>query len=250
MVGGGLAAKTALAAARSKTGRRLLVATLLVVVFLPLVVVAAPVGLATVAVVAAADALDPGDGGEGLPVCAGEQGCEVSGDAQEVARQIVALTEARQVQWLDRRFLSQVQAYAAGTPVAEECTLDVRVLQIIVLAVQQQGSAGVSSLNRRCTGQTPGAGTRSYHWKGKAVDFYSLGGRTATGADPGSRQLIETLGAIVPAGSAVGQSQCRAAAGVQVLLGNFATFADACNHLHIQVSLDGAPLRAPTSPAS
>ena len=139
-VGTGLAAKTALAAARSKSGRRLFAAATVVAVTLPLIVVAIPVGLATVGVMAFADTLNPGGDGSGeLPICGGSQECEVSADAQDVARQIVELTEQRQVQWLDRRFLSQVQAYAAGTPVAADCVLDVRVMQIIVLAVHLQG---------------------------------------------------------------------------------------------------------------
>ena len=39
--------------------------------------------------------------------------------------------------------------------------------------VQNFAQVGVSDLNRRCTGTTPGAGKASAHWKGKAVDFYA-----------------------------------------------------------------------------
>lgn len=240
-------AKAALHAAQSKTGRRVLIGVAVTCLVLPIAVVGIPVGLATAGAVAFSNSQnnDDGDNGEAPPVCEDEDGCAISEDAQEVAKQIVAFSKHRQVTWLDDRFLTQVKAYADGGTVSPDCTLDIRVLQIIVIAVHREGSAGVSSLNRRCTGQTPGAGRASYHWKGKAVDFYALGGTISTGADRRSVQLVEYLGSIVPKGSGAGQKQCRANAGISIPLGNFITFNDGCNHQHIQVSLDNTPLRLP-----
>jgi len=245
-----LAAKLALTAAKSKTGRRILAGIVLTVLCLPVALVGIPVSLATAGAVAFSNQhhagggdSDGSGGGAGVPVCGGAAECQVSDDAQEVAQQILAYQALGKVSWLDVRFRQQVQAYADGGTVSPNCTIDTRILQVIVLAVQREGSVGISSINRRCTGQTPGAGRASFHWKGKAVDFYSLGGTVVrTAHEPQPLDLIQFLGPIVPKGSGVGQVQCRPA----VPLGNFHTFPDSCNHQHVQLSDDTAPLHLPT----
>jgi hypothetical protein len=107
----------------------------------------------------------------------------------------------------------------------------------MVIAVNNFDQVGVSDLNRRCTGETPGAGTASAHWQGKAVDFYALNHQSLTGADSLSIQLIRLLDPYVPHGSGLGQSNVRAAAGESITgLRNFTVqFADTGNHQHIQV---------------
>jgi hypothetical protein len=125
---------------------------------------------------------------------------------------------------------------AAGTA-TPDCAVDVHILQIMVVAVQNFRQVGVSDLNRRCTGATPGAGTASAHWQGKAVDFYALNKRSLTGADDLSNQLIHILDPYVPPGSGLGQSNCRTGAnGAVSQLQNFTVeFPDTCDHQHIQV---------------
>jgi hypothetical protein len=163
-------------------------------------------------------------------------GCEVPADAKAAAAQLVAAADSGKLTFLENRYRQQVMNMANGTA-SPECTLDVHVLQVMVLAVNTFQQVGVSDLNRRCTGETPGAGTASQHWKGKAVDFYSLNRRSLTGSDELSQQLIHVLDPLVPHGSGIGQSDCRARAGDPVSgLVNFTSdFPDTCNHQHVQV---------------
>lgn len=162
--------------------------------------------------------------------------CDVPADAAAAAALLVQAIAAGKLVFLEQRYEQQVINMANGTA-TPACTLDVHILQIMVIAVNNFQQVGVSDLNRRCTGETPGAGTASQHWKGKAVDFYALNHRSLTGADPLSIQLIHILDPYVPRGSGLGQSQARAAAGDPVTgLQNFTVqFEDTPNHQHVQV---------------
>jgi hypothetical protein len=60
-------------------------------------------------------------------------------------------------------------------------------------------------------------------------------GRNLSGADGLSLRLIGLLDPLVPDGSRVGQSECRAHAGVSLALEHFGQFPDFCNHLHLEV---------------
>lgn len=170
-----------------------------------------------------------------------EAGAGIDADAQQVAR---TLTDA-----MDEGKLSvvgdyaiQVRRMAAGDP-REGCSIDIAILQVIAFTLQQFETVTVSSLNRRCTGSTPGAGTRSYHWKGQAVDFSVLDDQLATGADANSLELVKLLDPIVPAGLAgVGQSNCRMEQGEPIFFQHFIQFPDSCNHLHVEVRTAGKPL--------
>ncbi|WP_434315984.1 hypothetical protein [Leifsonia sp. P73] len=162
--------------------------------------------------------------------------CQVPADARAAATVLVGAIQAKKLNFLEPRYQEQVVNMANGTA-TPDCTIDAHVLQLIVVAVQAFQQVGVSDLNRRCTGMTPGAGTASAHWKGKAVDFYALNRQSLTGADALSVQLIHVLDPYAPHGSAVGQSDCRARAHVSlgVLLNFTGVFPDTCNHQHIQV---------------
>lgn len=168
------------------------------------------------------------------------QGCQVSGDSQALALELVrqmhrgtftALTyPEQQIRWI-----------AAGQ-IVTNCGIDSRVLQIIVLATRHFDRVGVSSINRLCNRDE--AGSTGSHVKGgggAAVDFYMLDGRTLTGADGLSLRFIGMLDPLVAAGARVGQSNCRANDGVSLSPNNFAQFVDSCNHLHIDFAFsDGA----------
>lgn len=162
--------------------------------------------------------------------------CQVPADARAAAAALVADIQAGKLTFLEARYQQQVINMADGSATAN-CTLDGHVLQLIVVAVQSFQSIGVSDLNRRCTGETPGAGTASAHWKGKAVDFYAVNRRSLTGADDLSLQLIHALDPYAPHGSSLGQSDCRARAHVAtgVLLNFTSAFPDTCTHQHVQV---------------
>jgi hypothetical protein len=166
----------------------------------------------------------------------GAGSCTIPANAQAAAVALVAAIQQGKLNFLEPRYEQQVVNMATGiaTP---DCTIDAHVLQLIVVAVQSFAQVGVSDLNRKCTGTTPGAGTASAHWKGKAVDFYALNRRSLTGADSLSVQLIHVLDPFAPHGSGIGQSDCRIQAGVQTgTLTNFTSdFPDTCNHQHVQV---------------
>lgn len=162
--------------------------------------------------------------------------CQVPADARSAAVALVADIQAGKLTFLDARYQQQIINMASGSA-PTDCAVDGHVLQLIVVAVQSFQSIGVSDLNRRCTGETPGAGTASAHWKGKAVDFYAVNRRSLTGADDLSLQLIRALDPYAPHGSSLGQSDCRARANVStgVLLNFTSPFPDTCNHQHVQV---------------
>ncbi|TDQ02261.1 hypothetical protein AXZ95_0534 [Leifsonia sp. 115AMFTsu3.1] len=162
--------------------------------------------------------------------------CEVPADARAAAAVLVGAIQAKKLNFLEPRYQQQVINMADGTA-TPDCTIDAHVLQLIVVAVQSFQQVGVSDLNRRCTGMTPGAGTKSAHWKGKAVDFYAINRQSLTGADTLSVQLIHVLDPYAPHGSSAGQSDCRARAHVSLgVLANITSdFPDTCNHQHIQV---------------
>ena len=162
--------------------------------------------------------------------------CQLPQDSRAAAVALVAAIQAKKLNFLEPRYQQQIINMANGT-VTPDCTIDGHVLQLIVVAVQSFQQVGVSDLNRRCTGMTPGAGTASAHWKGKAVDFYAINRQSLTGADPLSIQLIRALDPYAPHGSSAGQSDCRSLAHVTLgpLVNITSDFPDTCNHQHIQV---------------
>lgn len=179
-----------------------------------------------------------------LTSTAGGGTCSVGGDAEALAKELVAAAGNGQLRVLEPRYLAQIQAIAVGQS-APSCGIDVGILQIIVLAVRSFETVGISDINRKCTGSLLGAGTGSSHWiqgGGRAVDFYALDGRTLSGADPQSIRLISMLDEVMPAGARVGQVRCRADAGISLALRNLREFEDTCNHLHIDLAYTDGPL--------
>lgn len=166
-------------------------------------------------------------------------GCAVSADSMTLAQQIMAAhAEGRFVTLAGSDqpdHLFEIEAIATGK-VIPDCGIDVGILQAMVVALNNFSSVGVSDINRKCTGQSLGAGANSSHnvdGGGHAVDFYSLNGTPITGADADSIKLIGLLDAIMPKGSRIGQSDCREVAGTTVTPANFSQIVDSCNHLHV-----------------
>ncbi|MFF2277930.1 hypothetical protein [Agromyces sp. NPDC058126] len=169
----------------------------------------------------------------------GGGGCFVSGDAKELAQQIMDAHTAGRFSTLSGAgqpdHLFEIQAIADGKTLPG-CGVDVGMLQAIVIALNAFDAVQVSDLNRACTGQSLGAGQYSSHnidGGGHAVDFSALNGTPITGADSDSVSLIRLLDAQLPEGSRVGQSQCRVEAGTQVPLAHLVEFTDSCDHLHV-----------------
>lgn len=169
----------------------------------------------------------------------------VNGNGQQLAASIMTATKQGKIQWLTPAYRDQVQAIADpsswdGDSFTGDCAIDTRILQVIVVATQTFPKIGISDLNRRCTGSTPGAGVYSLHWQGKAVDFYSFDGVATTGRDQHAMTLIPKLDQISNPGAAIGQSLC---AGGVPKLKVMHQLGDTCNHLHYQLGPGNEPLK-------
>lgn len=155
----------------------------------------------------------------------------VSGSAQYLAKVLMAAVVQGRLVGNTPNHLFEIRYLAEGKAVMG-CGVDYRVLQAIEFALQHFQTVGVSDINRRCTGQIEGAGTESAHYEdggGHAVDFFMLDGQGLDGGNAMSLKLIELMDPIVPPGSDVGQSECRAA----IPLVNFDPFPDTCDHVHM-----------------
>ena len=165
--------------------------------------------------------------------------CGVSGmsaDSQALALELVTHLDDGTLTG-PANHMAQIRSIAQGT-VVPNCGIDPRILQVMVIAVRQFDHVGVSSINRKCTDEILGAGKLSSHYidgGGHAVDFNTLDGRPLTGADGLSLRLIGLLDPLMPAGSRVGQAQCRAHDGVSLTLQRFGQLNDFCTHLHVDL---------------
>jgi hypothetical protein len=181
---------------------------------------------------------------ETLTTAAGGSDCPISVSARLLAQELVVHADDGSLRGLVPDHLRQIRWIAHGDRVPG-CSVDTRVLQIMVIAVRHFDEVGVSSINRNCTGELLGAGEESWHYRdggGRAVDFFSLNSVPLTGADVQSLRLIGLLDPSMPEGSRVGQSQCRAEAGITLALSRWTDIVDGCNHLHIDVGGTDAPL--------
>lgn len=162
-----------------------------------------------------------------------------TGDEKQLAQKILDYADQGRIIWYADapEGYDQIAAYAAGGTISEECTLDPRVLQLIIMGAEMFTKISINSLNRRCTGTTPGAGTRSYHWKGQAADIGALNGKSTTDspAIAEAHQFWQRFAEVAAdSGGGLGQLQCR---GGQTYAG-VANFDDACNHLHFEIGRD------------
>ncbi|MCS5498219.1 hypothetical protein NY547_13295 [Cnuibacter physcomitrellae] len=181
---------------------------------------------------------------QGLISTGGAGACAISGDAVQLAQQLVDAADKGRLVGSTPDHIKEIRWIAQGQAVPA-CGVDVRILQVIVLALQIFDQVGVSDINRKCTSQIEGAGTASSHYfngGGLAVDFYLLNGRSLTGADGNSIRLITALDPVMPDGARVGQAACRTNAGTAISTSHFAQFEDTCNHLHIDVGFAGGQL--------
>jgi hypothetical protein len=169
-------------------------------------------------------------------------GDTVPSTVQKLAASLMADVAAGKLSGSVPDHIPEIRNLAEGIA-APGCGVDYRVLQVIKVAVDNFNTVGVSDINRRCTGQIEGAGAASAHYAdggGHAVDFDMLNGHGLTGGDAESLQLIAVLDPLVPAGTHVGQMECRDS----ISLRNLVPFDDTCTHLHIDFgSAVGTALR-------
>jgi hypothetical protein len=163
--------------------------------------------------------------------CGNAGGTVPSGDAKSLAQQIMAAADQGKILWWEPAARDQINAYATGQPIAANCTVDTRILQLIVMATTMYDVFSINSLNRACIGDEAGIGQASMHWKGKAVDFGDFNGVQVTGADPESIRFIQAFDKVAPRDAGVGQLQCRGGQKMTTLR----EFDDTCHHLHIEL---------------
>jgi hypothetical protein len=181
----------------------------------------------------------------------GGQACEVTGDDQvQLAKTLMEAYNAGNFTDHGEPGLieAEIGPIAEGKEISEECRVDVRLLQVLVLTVQKFGSVGISDMNRPCIGSSLNCpGSAHCYSPATAIDFVSLGGEGLSGANQASINLLLFLDAIVPTGSQAGQSDCRAGAGTSIETVHFGQFPDGCHHLHIDLRKTTDPLTIPAN---
>ena len=98
----------------------------------------------------------------------------------------------------------------------------------LIAELGQHHTVVLTALESNGTGHTAG----SFHYYGDAVDFGTLDGMTITGRNAPAITIINELKGLLPYGSAFGQSGCGTTPPLPL---GVTTFADTCNHLHMQV---------------
>lgn len=174
----------------------------------------------------------------------------IPGDARAAAQQLVAAEQAGTVKYADARMWNQIVAYTTPAGPSQTCQVDVRVMQIILLAAQWYGEVGFSDLGRVCVNDCSyGAGSSSLHCQSPdlAVDLTNLGGQGLSGWDAKSVDFVRRLATVLPEGAGIGQSTCRADHGVSVDTPGIRQFKDSCDHLHIELGWTQAPLNVAPS---
>lgn len=174
---------------------------------------------------------EEGEEGEGEEGSGEECGSlEVGADKQKLAEQIVASGGAT---YLDARDGQQI-ADIANDNVRTNCDVNLGVLQIIAISIEKYDSIGISSINRLCKEQYLGNPT-SRHWVeggGHAIDVITIGGDSVVGSGPGTEKLLTLVGPHLPAGSGIGQINCRSN---PYHYPGVIYFNDSCNHQHIDI---------------
>ena len=122
---------------------------------------------------------------------------------------------------------TDLQDAAAGKAGSSGALLSATLLSLIT-ELGQHHTVTLTALESGGTGHTAG----SLHYSGDAVDIGALDGVTVTGRNGPSITIIKELDALLPPGSAFGQSECGT---TPPLPEGVSTFQDTCNHLHIQV---------------
>ena len=169
---------------------------------------------------------------------------------QEVAQLLVNAYDAGKLIMVPNSiYTKEILPVAQTGSALPGCAVDPRILQILVLAIDRFGSAGVSDIQRPCIGVSLNCPTSSHcQSPGGAIDFYSVGGVVLNGGNARTRDLLQYLDPIVPSGTQAGQVNCRVASPLS--LDNFTQFSDSCDHQHIDFRNTNAPLNVDSSSSS
>ncbi|TQL54860.1 uncharacterized protein DUF4214 [Subtercola boreus] len=177
-----------------------------------------------------------------LPATAAGGPPAVSSNPIELAQTLVKAERAGDFRTNPSTIFDREIAPLANGEAIAGCALDIRVLQVLVLTLQNFGSLSVSDLQRPCIGSNLncGAPTYSVHClnPGEAIDFTSVGGRGLNGANTGTFELLRFLDSFVPRSTNAGQANCRSG----LSLANINQFSDSCNHQHVDFRNTNAPL--------
>jgi hypothetical protein len=149
-----------------------------------------------------------------------------SGNAQQLAQQILSNNKI-DLSCLSSSVKQDVQDAAAGKPGTAGAQVSSAVLKLIA-TVGQSHKVCITAIESNHQGHA----TDSYHYTGDAVDFGSLDGTAITGRNAPALTVIDIATKTLPSDSALGQSNCGATPNLPP---GWSTFADTCNHLHIQV---------------
>lgn len=132
-----------------------------------------------------------------------------------------------------------------------DCTVDIRVLQILSMAIDKFGSAEVTDIQRPCIGSNLncGAPTYSVHCVAPALamDIDKLGGQSVNGSSAVTLQYLDMINSVAtgPGGNGIGvnagQIQCRNSNPWT----HINVFNDSCDHQHIDFRNISAPLNIP-----
>jgi hypothetical protein len=147
----------------------------------------------------------------------------------------------------------EIAPIANGTAPASGCEVDLRVFQVLDLALQWFGKVEVTDIQRPCIGSqlNCGAPTYSVHCAspGAAVDIDRLGDTYLHGNESINLQFLNNLDSVAignasnSIGANVGQSNCRTTNNWTHLN----EFSDTCNHQHIDFRNISAPLNISSS---
>jgi hypothetical protein len=164
----------------------------------------------------------------GIPVANGS----VSASTQQLAQEILANTKIIKS---GRLVMDDLQLTAKGQMGTANAPMSATILQMIA-NLGKNHSVVVNALQSGGTGHchnTPKAQCPdNAHYNGRGVDFGALDGEKTNGRDTPSLTIITEISPLLVPGSGLGQSNCGAD---PALPAGVITFADSCDHLHVQV---------------
>jgi hypothetical protein len=126
-----------------------------------------------------------------------------------------------------RLVFDDLQKTAAGNVPQGGYEISTTILHVLI-ELSKNHSFEITAMESGGTGHSAG----SRHYTGDAVDIDQLDGVSVTGRNDPSITIINSVVPMLPSGSGFGQSNCGK---TPPLPSGIVTFADTCNHLHIEV---------------
>lgn len=146
---------------------------------------------------------------------------------------------------------AELQPIANGDNIQPNCTIDTRILQLLVVVERAYGPARISDINRPCIGDNTNCPTSGHcQSPAQAVDFTALNNSPLTSGGADTQLDIDFLHFIdqfMPSNTWVEQQQCRPA---QTWLHLHDFTMTPCNHQHVDVLHTPGQLAVTTSGAS